>query len=223
MFQDTPQVGWDYTTVYVHIDTATHLVVLYVLVSCVALIVKTGRMWSTMGLFSRRAQRSLEKAADAIQKNDSAKLRAAIEQIGRRAPEAGLREWPDTEMESGSIGNALGSAGRQFARNCQSVARVTRGLKMWIALTPLVFGLYSASELFDLFRSISYQKIAGLSATFGSLESLMSMWQVGLWLTIAYLVAYWHFTVRLDRRRETWAHFVSETTEMKNDAVKLPR
>ncbi len=220
MSQDTPQVGWDYTTVYVHIDTATHLVMLYILVACVGLIVKTRRIWSIMGLFSRRVQRFLERAADAIQRSDSAKLRATVEQIGRRAPEAGLRGWSGTELESASFRNALGAAGRQFTQSCNSVARLCRELKMWIALTPLVFGLYSALELFDLFRSISYQKRAGLSATFGSLSWLMSLWQAGLWLTIAYLLAYWHFTARLDRRRETWSHFVSETIEQKKDAPK---
>jgi hypothetical protein len=48
----------------------------------------------------------------------------------------------------------------------------------------------------------------------------MTCSQVGLWLTIAYFIAYWHFTARLNHRREAWVCFISQATESKADAPK---
>jgi hypothetical protein len=178
------------------------------------------RVWAIIGFLSWRTRRSLNRVADAIQSSDFAKLRTISQKIARRSPEAGLREWPVTQPEGASVSEALQSAGRQFDRACDSLARIIRGLKMWAALTLLVFGLYSSLELFDLFREISHQKRTGLSAAFGSLASLMTRCQLGLWLAIACFVTYWHFTARLNRRREAWEHFVSRATESKADAPK---
>jgi hypothetical protein len=220
MLQETPAVGWDYSSVYVHVNTATRLLTFYVLVAGVALIFKMAQVWTILGFLSWRTRRSLDKAADAIQTSDFAKLRAVVHQIFRRAPEAWLREWPVSQPEDASVSETLRSAGHQFARVCDSLARIIRSLKIWAALTLLVLGLYSSSELGDLFRAISDQKRAGLSATFGSLASLSYLCQAGLWLTIAYFVAYWHLTARLDRRREAWACFISKVTDSKADTPK---
>ncbi len=220
MFQETPAVGWDYSSVDVYVDSATRCLLFYVLVVGGTLVFKVARVWTILGFLSWRTRRSLDKAADAIQKNDFGKLRAVMERIWRWAPEAGLREWPVTQPEGAGLSETLRSADRQFARVCDSLARIIRGLKMWAALTLLVLGLYSSSELGDLFRAISDQKRAGLSATFGSLASLATRCQVGLWLTVACFVAYWHFTARLNRRREAWGHFVSKANDSKTGAPK---
>ena len=222
MFQEAPTVGWDYATVYVSIDAATRLLSFYVLFVGGALIFKTARVWAVLGFRSRRIGRSLDEAAVAIQKRDFTDLRTTVRRIGRRAPEAGLREWPVTEPDGASILEALRSAGRQFDHACDPLAQTIRGLKMWAVLTPLVFSLYSSVELLSLFRTISHQKIMGVSAIFGSLTFLMNFWQVGLWLTIAYFVAYWHFGVRLERRRESWTRFVSAATKPLGNAPRPP-
>lgn len=219
-FQETPAVGWDYRSVDVYMDAATRLLIFYVLVAGGTLVFKVVRVWTIIGLLSWRTRRSLNKAAEAIRKSDFARLQTIVQQIGQRSPEGGLREWPVTQLESPSISETLRSAGSRFGHVCDSLARIVRGLKMWAALTLLVFGLYSSIELFDLFRAISDRKRAGLSATFGSLASLMTCCQIGLWLTIACFAAYWHFTARLNRRREVWECFISQATEPKADAPK---
>jgi hypothetical protein len=100
--------------------------------------------------------------------------------------------------------NADNPMEKQFRIACTAIQSAVVALRRWVQLTVLILLAYSATEIVDLLREISLNKVIGTSAISGSLANIASTWMCALWLFVVLWIANWMLSHRLmscaDRR-----------------------
>ena len=98
-----------------------------------------------------------------------------------------------------SKGSAASPAQTRFEMARQRFQVALVAIRNWARLTLWILLGYSTVELAALFREISIQKKTGVSALFGSLAMIFTMWRPAIWFLAALCVAEWVLRQRLAR------------------------
>jgi hypothetical protein len=108
-------------------------------------------------------------------------------------------ENTQTAHADGQHVNAENPARHQFRGASAAIEAALLALRKWIQLTALVLLAYSATEIADLLRGISLNKMIGISALSGSLAQIALMWMFAFWLMVALWIAHWILSHGLTR------------------------